>query len=72
VLPFFSGFAIQKYGARPLLFFCLAAVFSSQLGFCVAVQVKSTAGLVIARVLLGMGGEVLGVLGTEVVTRWFP
>ncbi|KAH7418420.1 major facilitator superfamily domain-containing protein [Cadophora sp. MPI-SDFR-AT-0126] len=72
VLPFFSGFAIQKFGARPLLLCCLAAVVSSQLGFCVAEQNKSTTGLVIARVLLGMGGEVLGVLGTEVVTRWFP
>ncbi|OKL61890.1 hypothetical protein UA08_02832 [Talaromyces atroroseus] len=71
-LPFFSGWAIQRYGARPLLYCCLAAVFGSQLGFCVGVQTKSTAGLVVARAFLGMGGEVLGVLGTEIVTRWFP
>ncbi|RDW74215.1 hypothetical protein BP5796_07657 [Coleophoma crateriformis] len=72
ILPFLSGFAIQKYGARVPLLFCLAAVLGSQLGFCISVQFKSTVGLVMSRILLGMGGEVMGVLGTEVVTRWFP
>lgn len=72
MLPFFSSLAIQKLGARPLTLCCLLAVVFSQLGFCIAEQNKSSSGLVISRVLLGMGGEVLGVLGTDVITRWFP
>jgi hypothetical protein len=54
------------------LLFSLAAVISGQVIFGTALQAKgNVAALVIGRVVIGFGGEVLGVLGIDIVTSWF-
>ncbi|KAL4879715.1 major facilitator superfamily domain-containing protein [Aspergillus karnatakaensis] len=71
VLPFFSSAAVQRFGERRLLIVIVSAIVFGQLLFALAVHARFQLGLVIGRALLGLGGEVVGVLGVEIVTRWF-
>lgn len=71
VLPFFSGPAVQRVGERAVLLMTMASVLLGQLVFALAVHTRCTLGLVMGRLLIGLGGEVLGVLGSEILTRRF-
>jgi hypothetical protein len=35
------------------------------------VQTKIELGMIIGRAFIGLGGEVVAVLGCEIITRWF-
>ncbi|KAL2816064.1 major facilitator superfamily domain-containing protein [Aspergillus cavernicola] len=71
VLPFFSGAAVQRFGERTLLLIIMSSIILGQLLFAVAVQTKFQLGMIAGRALIGLGGEVVGVLGCEIITRWF-
>ena len=71
ILPFFSGFAVQRVGKSTVLFATLTSVIAGQLIFAVATQLRLQSGMIIGRVLIGLGGEIIGVLGSEITTRWF-
>lgn len=71
ILPFFSGFAVDRIGEKLLLFATLASVLVGQLIFSVSAQLKSPPGMILGRIFIGLGGEIVGVLGSEITTRWF-
>ena len=71
VLPFLSGFAVQKYGEERTFTLTLTFIVAGQLVFAAGVYGKWPVVLIFGRVLFGLGGEILGVLGNNIVTRWF-
>ncbi|CAG8382056.1 unnamed protein product [Penicillium salamii] len=71
ILPFFSGFLVQRIGEKLALLTNLLAVLVGQLIFSVSLQLRSQLGMILGRVFIGLGGEIIGVLGTEITTRWF-
>ncbi|KAL3446188.1 major facilitator superfamily domain-containing protein [Aspergillus insuetus] len=71
VLPFLAGTAVQRFGERALLIGIVSSVALGQLLFAVAVQTKIEFGMIIGRAFIGLGGEVVAVLGCEIITRWF-
>ncbi|KAJ5343822.1 uncharacterized protein N7506_003646 [Penicillium brevicompactum] len=71
ILPFFSGIAVDRIGEKLLLFVTLGSVLVGQLIFSVSAQLKSPPGMILGRIFIGLGGEIVGVLGSEITTRWF-
>ncbi|KAL4870735.1 hypothetical protein BDV12DRAFT_195208 [Aspergillus spectabilis] len=71
VLPFFSSAAVQRFGEKRLLIAIISSIVFGQLLFALAVHTKFQLGMVIGRAFIGLGGEVIGVLGCEIITRWF-
>ncbi|KAL4921183.1 major facilitator superfamily domain-containing protein [Aspergillus aurantiobrunneus] len=71
VLPFFSGAAVQRFGERTILLGIISCIITGQLLFATAVHTKLQLGMIAGRALIGLGGEVVGVLGCEIITRWF-
>ncbi|PKY02119.1 hypothetical protein P168DRAFT_41492 [Aspergillus campestris IBT 28561] len=71
VLPFFSGFAVHRYGERCILLATAASIISGQLIFCLAVQSGVWSVMILGRTLVGLGGEASTVLATNIATRWF-
>ncbi|KAL3475517.1 major facilitator superfamily domain-containing protein [Aspergillus californicus] len=71
ILPFFSGAAVQRFGERTVLASIMSSIILGQLLFALAVHTKFEIGLIIGRAFIGFGGEVVGVLGCEIITRWF-
>lgn len=71
ILPFFSGFAVDRAGEKLVLFGTLGTVLVGQVIFSVSVQLKSLPGMILGRIFIGLGGEIIGVLGSEITTRWF-
>ncbi|OGM48676.1 hypothetical protein ABOM_001983 [Aspergillus bombycis] len=70
-LPCLSGLAVQRFGERPVLLMTLLSIVAGQLVFCLSVQTRVVTGMILGRVLVGIGGETMGVLGSEITTRWF-
>ncbi|KAL4778258.1 hypothetical protein BJX76DRAFT_352755 [Aspergillus varians] len=68
-LPFFSGAAVQRFGERIVLLATISSIIIGQLLFAVAVHTKLQHGMIVGRALIGLGGEVVGVLGCEIITR---
>lgn len=62
---------MQRFGEKFALLLTLTSVVFGQLVFVLAVQIRFQSGMILGRILLGLGAEVMGVLGTEVTTRWF-
>ncbi|KAL4978111.1 major facilitator superfamily domain-containing protein [Aspergillus desertorum] len=71
VLPFLTGPAVQRFGERALLLTITLNITLGQLLFALALHTKFELGMIVGRVLIGLGGEVVGVLGCEIITRWF-
>ncbi|KAJ5345870.1 hypothetical protein N7452_003874 [Penicillium brevicompactum] len=71
ILPFFSGFAVDRIGEKLLLYVTLGSVLVGQLIFSFSAQLKSPPGMILGRIFIGLGGEIVGVLGSEITTRWF-
>ncbi|KAL4819059.1 major facilitator superfamily domain-containing protein [Aspergillus spinulosporus] len=70
-LPFLTGPAVQRFGERAVLLTITSSVILGQLLFAVAVHTRHELGMIVGRVLIGLGGEVVGVLGCDIITRWF-
>lgn len=49
----------------------LTSVVLGQLVFVLSVQIRLQSGMILGRILFGLGGEVMGFFGTEITTRWF-
>ncbi|KAL4775446.1 major facilitator superfamily domain-containing protein [Aspergillus nidulans var. acristatus] len=71
VLPFLTGPAVQRFGERAVLLTITSSIILGQLLFAVAVHTRLELGMIAGRLLIGLGGEVVGVLGCEIITRWF-
>ncbi|KAL4906423.1 hypothetical protein BDW74DRAFT_176751 [Aspergillus multicolor] len=71
VLPFLSGPAVQRFGERSVLLVITSSIILGQLLFALSVQTRFEFGMVVGRALIGLGGEVVGVIGCEIITRWF-
>ncbi|KAL5338960.1 major facilitator superfamily domain-containing protein [Aspergillus crustosus] len=71
ILPFFSSAAVQRFGERRLLIAIISSIVIGQLLFALAVHARFQLGMVVGRAFIGLGGEVVGVLGCEIITRWF-
>ncbi|CEL10020.1 hypothetical protein ASPCAL13147 [Aspergillus calidoustus] len=71
VLPFFAATAVQRFGERTLLIGIVSSIALGQLLFALAVQTKIELGMIIGRAFIGLGGEVVAVIGCEIITRWF-
>ncbi|KAL2810090.1 major facilitator superfamily domain-containing protein [Aspergillus granulosus] len=71
ILPFFTGTAVQRFGERSLLLGIMSTITLGQVLFALGVQTRIEFGMVVGRALIGLGGEVVGVLGCEIITRWF-
>lgn len=71
VLPFVSGFAVQRYGEYSIWILCIISMLFGQLIFAIGVQVKGRLLLVAGRIFLGFGGETTVVLTSDLITRRF-
>ncbi|KAL4983583.1 major facilitator superfamily domain-containing protein [Aspergillus falconensis] len=71
VLPFLTGPAVQRLGERAVLLTIVSSIILGQLLFALAIHTRLELGMIVGRVLIGLGGEVVGVLGCEIITRWF-
>ncbi|KAL3456577.1 major facilitator superfamily domain-containing protein [Aspergillus heterothallicus] len=71
VLPFLTGAALQRFGERTLLMGIVSSITLGQVLFALAVQNKIEVGMIIGRAFIGLGGEVISVVGCEIITRWF-
>jgi MFS family permease len=71
VLPLFSGLAVERLGEKRVLLVTLMSVVTGQLIFALATQFRALFGMILGRVLIGLGAEIIGVLGSEITTRWF-
>lgn len=71
VLPFFSGVLTQRFGERQVWLATGACLVVGQLICAVGVQARQVALIILGRVVIGLGGEIIGVLGYNVVTRWY-
>jgi MFS family permease len=70
-LPLFSGLAVERLGEKRVLVVTLASVIVGQLIFALAIQFQFMFRMILGRVLIGLGAEIIGVLGSEITTRWF-
>lgn len=71
ILPLLSGPLVQRLGEKFALLFTLMNVVVGQLIFALSVNVRSQAGMILGRVLYGLGGEIIVILAIEIITRWF-
>ncbi|PLN83017.1 major facilitator superfamily domain-containing protein [Aspergillus taichungensis] len=71
ISPFFSGFAVHRYGERSILLATAVSIISGQLIFCLAIQTGVWSVMILGRTLVGLGGEISTVLATNIATRWF-
>ncbi|KAL4937958.1 major facilitator superfamily domain-containing protein [Aspergillus oleicola] len=71
VLPLFSSAAVHRFGERSVLLATVSSMILGQIVFAVAIQSRVPVGLVLGRAAVGMGGEVVGVMGIEIVSRSF-
>lgn len=71
ILPFFSGILTQLFGERQIWCATGACIVVGQLLFAFGVQVQQIWLIILGRVIIGLGGEIIGVLGYNVVTRWY-
>ncbi|KAL4755192.1 hypothetical protein BDW72DRAFT_200218 [Aspergillus terricola var. indicus] len=60
VLPFLTGPAVQRFGDRAVLLTITSSIILGQLIFAVAVHTRFELGMIVGRVLIGLGGEVVG------------
>jgi MFS family permease len=66
-----SGFAAKKYGEKRILMVSLLALIIGQLCFVTAMHARLPSLMIFGRVMIGMGGEIPGVIASDIVTRWF-
>ena len=71
VLPLLSGPLVQRLGENYALLLTLTNVVVGQLVFALSVSIQSQPGMILGRILFGLGGEIIGVLGIEITIRWF-
>jgi len=71
VLPFLGGIALEKYGMKWTLAITFGLFLIGQTIFAGGVHIRDTTMLVLGRSLMGMGGEIVGVIATSIVTNWF-
>ncbi|KAL4964822.1 major facilitator superfamily domain-containing protein [Aspergillus stella-maris] len=71
VLPLFSSAAIQRFGERRVLIFTVSSMMLGQMIFATGIHAKLPAVLVLGRGCIGLGGEVVAVVGVEIVSRGF-
>lgn len=71
VLPLFSGLVVERLGEKRVLLVTLMSVVTGQLIFALAIQFRVPFVMILGRVLIGLGAEIIGVLGSEITTRWF-
>ncbi|KAI9370032.1 major facilitator superfamily domain-containing protein [Aspergillus egyptiacus] len=71
ILPFFSGAAVQRFGATAVLTLTMSTIILGQTLFALTVEAKLPLGMIIGRALIGLGAEVVGVVGVEIITRFF-
>lgn len=71
VLPFFAGPAVQRFGERSVLLGTISSIVTGQLLFALSVATKFQPGMIAGRAFIGLGGEMVGVIGCAIVTRWF-
>ncbi|CBF77657.1 uncharacterized protein ANIA_04374 [Aspergillus nidulans FGSC A4] len=74
VLPFLTGPAVQRFGERAVLLTITSSIILGQLLFAVAVHTRLELGMIAGRVLIGIGGEVVGAgrLGSVANTAIIP
>lgn len=71
IIPFFSGFAVDRVGEKLVLCATLGTVLVGQVIFSASIQWRNPSGMIFGRIFIGLGGEIIGVLGSEITTRWF-
>ncbi|KAL4798815.1 major facilitator superfamily domain-containing protein [Aspergillus venezuelensis] len=71
ILPLFSSAAVQRFGERRVLIFTVLSMILGQMIFATGIHAKLPAGLVLGRGCIGLGGEVVAVVGVEIVSRGF-
>ncbi|KAF2130171.1 MFS general substrate transporter [Dothidotthia symphoricarpi CBS 119687] len=71
VLPFFSGFMIQRYGEKRAMKVTVGCVALGQLTFALGVELRQIWIIMLGRVVFGLGMEVLGVLANIIAARLF-
>ncbi|KAL5000674.1 major facilitator superfamily domain-containing protein [Aspergillus recurvatus] len=59
VLPFLTGPAVQRFGERTVLLTITISIILGQLLFALAVHTRLELGMIVGRVLIGLGGESL-------------
>ena len=62
---------MQRFGEKSALQITFANVIFGQLIFALSVQIRSQPGMILGRVLFGLGGEIMVVLGNEITAQWF-
>jgi MFS family permease len=71
ILPFFSGALTQRFGERQVWCTTGACLVVGQLACAFGVQLRQVWLIILGRVVIGLGAEIIGVLGYDVVTRWY-
>ncbi|KAK7960754.1 hypothetical protein PG988_011968 [Apiospora saccharicola] len=71
VLPFFSGPLTLHFGERQVWRMTAACLVLGQVICAFGIQTRQVWMLVLGRVVVGLGGEIIGVLSYDVVTRWY-
>ncbi|GAQ11630.1 hypothetical protein ALT_8951 [Aspergillus lentulus] len=71
ILPFCSGPAVQRHGEGAVLLITVTSMMAGQFVIALAVQMRSQLALILGRGLIELGGVVIGVLASEIITRWF-
>ncbi len=71
ILPFFSGFLIERLGAKLVLVVLSLCVCCGQALFALGVTVRSIPLMLCGRALFGIGGESVSVAQSCVTTHWF-
>ncbi|KAL6231802.1 hypothetical protein BDW75DRAFT_233326 [Aspergillus navahoensis] len=74
VLPFLTGPAVQRLGERAVLLTITSSIILGQLLFALAVYTRLELGMIMGRILIGLGGEVVGAgrLGSVANTTIIP
>jgi MFS family permease len=71
ILPLFCGALVQRFGENRVLYATLICVVLGQLIFSLGVDSRQVWVIIFGRIILGLGGETLGVLSNNITMRWF-
>ena len=70
-LPMLGGLFIDSMGSRKLIIFFSLLICGGQACFALSTEHRFFPGMLVGRVLLGIGVESLGVAQTTFITSWF-
>lgn len=71
VLPFVGGLLVDKMGVRVAIVIFTGLVMLGSVLFTFGLMLKSSAILIVGRVIFGMGGESQCVVALTLISRWF-